>query len=129
MGNKQRQGLSNRQYGKHAGVSAPYVQKLVNAGKIPVLPDGSLDPVACDAARARNTIMGRGQRRQGKDFEQALGGYAECIGCGEEYPLIASRNLGTPKFEQFCTANCQADHERGLSRATIRRRIFKEANA
>ena len=61
--NKLRQGLSRRGYAVHAGISHVYVCKLIERGKIPVLGDGSLDPVACDNARASNTVQGRGQRR------------------------------------------------------------------
>lgn len=128
---KQRQGLSNRQYAKHAGVSAPYVQKLVNRGKIPVLEDGSLDAAACDLARSRNTISGRGQRRLQRrrrvTSQVPAGSYAECVGCGESFRVLDSRNLGTPKFSEFCTPNCQVDAEAGLSLAQIRRRVGREA--
>src|ERR1035441_4292775 len=85
------QGLSNREYGRHAGVSAPYVQKLVAGGKIPCLADGSLDPVACDAARARNTIVGRGQRRQRQGSPSGgRNSFLECIACGDSFGVIRS---------------------------------------
>ena len=129
--NKRKQGISQRKYAIHAGVGLSYIQKLLEQGKIPVLPDGSLDPEACDAARSRNTRVGLSQLRQGKVAEPAANRntYLTCAACGDSYSLIDSRWYGTGDPLRFCTRECQADHERGLSRATIRRRIFKEANA
>ena len=127
---KAKVGLSQRAYSRHAHVSLAYVQRLIKAAKIPVLESGRIDPTAADAFRAKYTRIGRGQRRQGKqNFEAEVSGRGECMGCGEQYPLIASRNAGTPKFEQFCTPDCQADSEKGLSLKTIRRRIFREGHA
>lgn len=44
------QGLSQGQYAKHRGCSRPYISKLVKQGKIPTLPDRSIDPEAADEA-------------------------------------------------------------------------------
>ena len=128
MANNKRQGLSIRQYAKHAGTSHVYISKLLAAGKIPCLPDGSLDPLACDEARARNTIVGRGQRRMGREVQSAdlRNLHLECAACGESYSLIDSRSIGTLNFERFCTPRCQADQETGLSRAQIRRKVAAE---
>jgi hypothetical protein len=61
-------------------------------------------------------------------IEEAVSGRAECRGYGDSFPVRYSQALGTPQWEQFCTPECQADSERGLNRAQVRRRIFREAN-
>jgi hypothetical protein len=55
--NKKQLGVSQRAYARIAGVRPSYIQKLVAEGKLPVLPDGTLDPAACEAARQRNTTI------------------------------------------------------------------------
>src|ERR1700693_1820540 len=64
---KQRQSTRTRPrlsaYAKLAGIRPSYVQRLVAEGKLPTLPDGSLNPLACDEARRRTTVVGKGQRR------------------------------------------------------------------
>ena len=41
-------GLSRRAYGRHRGVSLAAVQKALRAGRITLLPDGTIDPEASD---------------------------------------------------------------------------------
>ena len=41
-------GLSRRAYGRHRGVSLAAVQKALRAGRITLLPDGTIDPEAAD---------------------------------------------------------------------------------
>jgi hypothetical protein len=43
-------GLSLRGYAKHRGCRLFAVQKACRSGRIPVLPDGTIDPAAADAA-------------------------------------------------------------------------------
>jgi hypothetical protein len=43
-------GLSHRAYARHRGVSHTAVQKALRSGRIAALPDGTIDPVAADAA-------------------------------------------------------------------------------
>jgi hypothetical protein len=128
--NKRRQGFSNREYARHAGVSAPYVQKLVAAGKIPCLPDGSIDARVADAARAQRTRVGKGQRRRRRlqgITELPTASSAVCSGCGETFSVATARAYGSPDASKFCSKECCNDVAAGLSRATIRRRIFAEA--
>jgi hypothetical protein len=125
MNRKKQRGLSQRKYAAHAGVALSYIQKLLNQGKLPVLADGSLDPAACDAARARNTVVGRGRRRlQGITLTASS---AVCSGCGETFSIATARAYGSPDASKFCSKECCNDVAAGLSRATIRRRIFAEA--
>ena len=49
------QGLSERQYASHVGLSRGAVQKAKSAGRLVFHPDGSIDPVASDARRASMT--------------------------------------------------------------------------
>lgn len=52
-------GLSIRAYARHRGVSHVAVQKAIKAGRIPVEPDGTVDPAKADAAWKRTTDPGR----------------------------------------------------------------------
>jgi len=52
-------GLSIRAYARHRGVSHVAVQKAIKAGRIPVEPDGAIDPAKADAAWKRTTDPGR----------------------------------------------------------------------
>jgi hypothetical protein len=130
--NKRRQGLSRREYGRHAGISAAYVSKMVGDGKISLLPDGSIDARAADAQRAQRTIVGRGQRRIQMRQGSPTGGrnsFPVCTGCGEGYGLIDARACGSPDPERFCSKECVRDVSDGLSVAQIRRKIKSESCA
>jgi hypothetical protein len=52
-------GLSIRAYAKARGVSHVAVLKAAKAGRIPLEPDGTIDPVKADAAWQRSTDPGR----------------------------------------------------------------------
>lgn len=52
-------GLSIRAYARASGVSHVAVQKAIKAGRIPVEPDGTVDPAKADAAWKRATDPGR----------------------------------------------------------------------
>jgi hypothetical protein len=132
---KKRQGLSRREYGRHAGISAAYVSALVADAKIPTLPDGSLDAASCDAARARNTVQGRGQRRLQRQAARqgyptgARNSFPECMGCRERYSVLDAKACGSPNAEKFCSQACAIDAAAGLTVAQIRRRVNREARA
>lgn len=55
-------GLSIRAYARHRGVSHVAVQKAIKAGRIPVEPDGTVDPAKADAAWRRATDPGRARK-------------------------------------------------------------------
>lgn len=59
-------GLSFRAYARHRGVSHVAVQKAIRAGRIPVEPDGTIDPAKADAAWARSTEPGRSRAKPEK---------------------------------------------------------------
>jgi hypothetical protein len=128
---KKQQGISQREYAKLAGVRPSYVQRLVATGKLPVLPDGSLDSVACDAARAKFTRVGRGQRRwqrrHPESAERTIAPQAEksirmcnlcgqphwfwthanCSVCNEDYVLYSAPRIDhSPDPQRFCSAKC-----------------------
>ena len=51
-------GLSIRAYAKVRGVSHVAVLKAIKAGRIPIEPDGAIDPGKADAGWARSTDPG-----------------------------------------------------------------------
>ena len=53
---KAKLGMSQRAYAASRGIARPYINRLVHAGVIPTLPDGSIDPDAADRARAENIV-------------------------------------------------------------------------
>jgi hypothetical protein len=55
-------GLSIRAYARHRDVSHVAVQKAIKAGRIPVEPDGTVDPAKADAAWRRATDPGRARK-------------------------------------------------------------------
>ena len=55
------QGMSEREYAAHAGVSRGAVQKAKASGRLVLLPDGSIDAAGSDARRAANTDPARGR--------------------------------------------------------------------
>jgi hypothetical protein len=69
MSTVEKQGMSRREYGKMIGKHHSWVSGMVRAGKLPALADGSLDPVACDAARQLNSKL---QEIRGTDYRTAL---------------------------------------------------------
>jgi hypothetical protein len=56
-------GLSIRAYAKVRGVSHVAVLKAIKAGRIPIEPDGAIDPGKADAAWERSTDPGRTKSR------------------------------------------------------------------
>ena len=129
---KKKRGISLRSYSRLAGVSLAYVQKMLLRGKISSLPDGSLDLEACDRARARNTVQGRGQRRHAARQGSPTGyrnSSLQCDARGDSYGLIDARACGSPNAVKYCTPACAADAAAGLTRAQVRRRISRESRA
>jgi hypothetical protein len=120
-----RRGLSRREYGRHAGISAAYVSKMVADRKIPILPDGSIDARAADASRAQRTRVGKGQRRLGLQATTESP-TACCAGCGATYNIAGARSWDSPDAKRFCCAQCCRDVAAGLSIAQIRRKIARE---
>jgi hypothetical protein len=131
--NKARLGLSQRGYAKHAGVTGPYVAKLIKQGKLPTLADGSLDAVACDAARSRNTNVVKGilrKRRQAarnRPAPKQAQAWLRCVACGEQYRVAEAGNStqASPDPQRFCCDLCASDHAAGLSARQIRRKTEK----
>jgi hypothetical protein len=57
------QGLSERQYAAHAGLSRGAIQKAKEAGRLVMHPDGSIDAAASDQRRAAMTDPGKSRAR------------------------------------------------------------------
>lgn len=120
-------GMSQRAYAKRVGVHPSYIGKLVREHKIPANPDGSIDPATADAARERNTLQGRGQRKWQKRHPAPVKPVTaamalECSACKCRYRRETSARTATPDPDRFCCSDCQADTEQGLSAKQIRRR-------
>ncbi len=120
--------MTQKEYAEHIDRSQQYVSKLITEGKIPTLRDGSIDPDAADAARARNTNLFRGEirHRRRKARQRApqpqqlrTGAVPVCQGCGDHYIERFSRNELTPNPTRFCSPSCQQDVKDGLTRKQI----------
>jgi hypothetical protein len=60
------QGLSERQYAAHAGLSRGAVQKAKASGRLEMFPDGSIDAAASDARRAATTDPSKSHRKSSR---------------------------------------------------------------
>lgn len=60
------QGMSERQYAAHAGISRGAVQKARAAGRLVLFPDGSIDAQASDLRRAATTDPSKQRQQAGK---------------------------------------------------------------
>lgn len=99
------QGMSERQYAAHAGVSRGAVQKARAAGRLVLFPDGSIDARASDMRRAATTDPSKQRTQSGKAArlkpvpEAALGSVRETL---KEQGLPAGSNV---TFVQARTAH------------------------
>lgn len=104
--------MNQAEYAAHIDRSQQYVSRMVREGKIPVASDGSIDPVAADQARNRNTNLFRGEvrhrRRQARQARQVRSAEPStpisallCDGCGGHYVEKYSRNYDTPDRSSF----------------------------
>ena len=95
-------GLSIRAYARYRGVSHVAVLNAAKAGRIPIEPDGTVDPAKADAAWRRTTEPGRAKpkpERLKPVAEAALGSVRETL---KEYGLPSSGGL---TFVQARTAH------------------------
>jgi hypothetical protein len=99
------QGMSERQYAAHAGISRGAVQKARAAGRLVLFPDGSIDARASDVRRAATTDPTKQRAQTGKPPrfkpvpEAALGSVRETL---KEQDLPAGGNV---TFVQARTAH------------------------
>ncbi len=99
------QGMSERKYAAHAGVSRGAVQKARAAGRLVLFPDGSIDARASDIRRAATTDPTKQRAQSGKSSrlkpvpEAALGSVRETL---KEQGLPAGGNV---TFVQARTAH------------------------
>jgi hypothetical protein len=99
-------GLSIRAYARHRGVSHVAVLRAAKAGRIPLEPDGTIDPAKADAAWQRSTDPARAKRKAKSEAdklkpvpEAAVGSVRETL---KEQGLPASGNV---TFVQARTAH------------------------
>ena len=99
------QGMSERQYAAHAGISRGAVQKARAAGRLVLFPDGSIDARASDIRRAATTDPSKQRQQAGNPArlkpmpEAALGSVRETL---KEQGLPAGGNV---TFAQARTAH------------------------
>ncbi len=99
------QGMSERQYAAHAGISRGAVQKARAAGRLVMFPDGSIDAQASDLRRAATTDPSKQRQQAGKPArlkpvsEAAVGSVRETL---KEQGLPAGGNV---TFVQARTAH------------------------
>ncbi len=108
----QRQGMSEREYAAHAGVSRGAVQKARASGRLVLHADGSIDAAASDARRRQATdpSMQRGRHSPGHSPgttlrpvpDTAVGAVAETL---REQGLPAPQAAGGMTYLQARTAN------------------------
>jgi hypothetical protein len=111
-------GLSVRGYARHCGIAHSYVVRLIQQGKIPVRRDGTIDPEAADRARAENTLLDH--RRYAKAPPRP------CKACGWMYPPLLAYQDDSPWPLFYCTPECYADKQAGLTAADIARKLELE---
>jgi hypothetical protein len=99
-------GLSIRAYARRRGVSHVAVLRAIKQGRVPVEPDGTIDPVKADAAWERSTDPGRAKPKSKASAEKlrpvgeaALGSVRETL---KEQGLPAGGNV---TFVQARTAH------------------------
>lgn len=102
----QRQGLSERAYAAHAGVSRGAVQKARASGRLVLHADGSIDAAASDARRRQATDPAMQRGRHNPSLrpvpEAAVGAVAETL---REQGLPAPQAAGGMTYLQARTAN------------------------
>ena len=102
----QRQGLSEREYAAHAGISRGAVQKARAAGRLVLHPDGSVDAAASDGRRRQATDPSMQRGRHDASLrpvpEAAVGAVSETL---REQGLPAPPAGGGMWYLQARTAN------------------------
>lgn len=93
--------MSRAEYARHRGVSRPAVTKAVQAGRIPLEPDGRIDPMRADAAWRANT-----------DPSKPSAATAPPMGIGPEAPAGESTIAASP----MSYADARALREYNLAR-------------
>jgi len=102
----QRQGMSEREYAAHAGVSRGAVQKARASGRLVLHADGSIDAAASDARRRQATDPAMQRGRHNPSLrpvpDTAVGAVAETL---REQGLPAPQAAGGMTYLQARTAN------------------------
>ena len=102
----QRQGMSEREYAAHAGISRGAVQKARASGRLVLHSDGSIDAAASDARRRQATDPSMQRGRHNPSLrpvpDTAVGAVAETL---REQGLPAPQAAGGMTYLQARTAN------------------------
>mgnify|MGYP001162884668 CR=1 FL=1 len=112
------QGMSERQYAAHAGISRGAVQKARAAGRLVLLPDGSIDAAASDARRAAATDPAKQRGRTGKPAVRPVA--AAAVGSVRE----TLKEQGLPAGSRVTYVEARTAHE--IAKAHLARLKLQE---
>ncbi|PQO23371.1 hypothetical protein C2I36_07965 [Rhodobacteraceae bacterium WD3A24] len=87
------QGMSQRQYAKHAGISRTAVQKAIAAERIVTFADGSIDAAASDARRAQYTDPSQQRGNQAAEPEPPAADALPGDGGGGQTTFLKARTM------------------------------------
>ncbi len=100
------QGMSERQYAAHAGLSRGAIQKAKAAGRLVLLPDGSIDAPASDVRRAGMTDPSRTRKSPAPELKPVPEAAVTAVGDTlREEGLPSPAAGGATTFLQARTAN------------------------
>ena len=126
------QGMSERQYAAHAGLSRGAIQKAKATGRLVLFTDGSIDAEASDAKRAATTDpskqrIARPRRKLKPVPDAALSAVGDTL---RENGLTTSTTAGGTTFLQAKTANeVLKAQERRLRLQTMRGELVDRSRA
>jgi hypothetical protein len=104
-------GLSIRAYAKVRGVSHVAVLKAIKAGRVPIEPDGAIDPGKADAAWERSTDPGRTKSRtKAKPSPENLKPVAEAAVGSVRETLKEKAAFGRPLRQRLRGHLCPGAH-------------------
>ena len=125
------QGMSERQYAAHAGLSRGAIQKAKTAGRLVLYPDGSIDAAASDRRRAETTDPSKTRTPPAPKLkpvpETAVAAVGETL---REEGLAAPAGSGGMTFLQAKTANeVLKAHERRIRLQKLKGELVDRARA
>ncbi|MBK8909251.1 MAG: hypothetical protein IPM60_15640 [Rhodospirillales bacterium] len=126
----QRQGMSEREYARHAGISRGAVQKARSSGRLVLHADGSIDAAASDARRSQATDLAKQRGRRDEAMRPvpraAVGAVSETL---REHGMPEPAG-GNMTYLQARTANeVLKAHERRLRLQKLKGEVVDRARA
>src|SRR5690606_10493430 len=99
------EGMSERQYAAHAGLSRGAIQKAKAAGRLVLHEDGSIDPAASDARRAATTDPSKSRAAPRQPVKPVPDAALSAVGDTLREQGLAPPAAGGTTFLQAKTAN------------------------